>query len=133
MRPKITTLAKSYLLCFGLINTTHVFSLLGILSAIFPPPYPVSWWWHGILFLAYMVLPLASVLVDNYALYVAVAGVSLVRIIVEVLRAFAWTTDLHLMLAPLYALAAILSLALATERVASEVSAEILSLEWSQY
>jgi len=56
-----------------------------------------------------------------------------VRIIVEVLRAFAWTTDLHLMLAPLYALAAILSLALATERVASEVSAEILSLQWSQF
>ena len=80
-----------------------------------------------------MIMPITAVLVDKYALYLAVAGVSLVRIVAEVSRAFTWNTNLHLMLAPLYALAAALSLILAVENVASRVSAEILSLEWSQF
>ena len=133
MRPKIATLAKSYLLCFGLINTTHVFSLLGILSAIIPPPYPVSWWWHAVLFLTYMILPIAAALADNYAIYVTVAGASAVRMLAEALMPFSWPIGLNFILAPLCALAAIVSLFLAVENVASEVSSEILSLQWSQF
>ena len=133
MKLNLTALGKSYLLCFGLINYTHVFSLLGILSTISPPPYPDSWWWHAILFLTYMILPITSVLVNKYALYVTVAGVSLARIVAEAFGVLTLTTNLNLMFAPLYALAAVLSLFLAAERVASDVSAEILSLEWSQF
>ncbi len=133
MRLRLAALARYYLLCFGLTNCVHVFSLLGILSAISPPLSPDSWWWHAILFLAYMILPFTAILADKYALYATVAGVSLVRTIAEAFRVFAWSVDLYTVLVPLYALAAISSLVLAVEKVASEVSAEILSLEWSQF
>lgn len=133
MRPKLATLAKSYILCFSLINITHIFSLLGILSAISSSSYPSSWWWHAILFLTYMILPITAVLADNYALYVTVAAVSLARTLAEAFGVFAWSADLYIVLAPLCALAAVFSLILAVEKVASEVSAQILSLEWSQF
>ena len=133
MKLNLTVLARSYVLCFGLIGITHVFSLLGILSAIAPSPYLDSWWWHGIMFLAYMILPITAVLADNYVLYVTVAAISLARALAEAFRVFAWSADLYIMLAPACALAAFLSLILAVGKVASEASAEILSLEWSQY
>lgn len=133
MKISLTTLAKSYLLCFGLVNYTHVSSLLGILSAISPPPYPSSWWWHAVLFLTYMILPIAAALADNYAIYVTVAGASVVRMLAEALMPLSWPMGLNLILAPLCALAAIVSLFLAVENVASKVSSEILSLQWSQF
>lgn len=133
MRPGLRALAKSYILCLGLANCIHVFSLLGILSAVGPQLSVNPWWWHLILFLVYMILPFTAILADKYALYSTVAGVSLVRMIAEAFRVFAWSVDLYTMLAPLYALAAISSLILAVEKAASEVSAEILSLEWSQF
>lgn len=133
MRFNLVALAKSYIFCLGVASCIHVFSLLGVLSAIALPLSADSWWWHSILFLAYMILPLTAVLADNYALYITVAGVSLVRTIAEAFQVFAWSVDLYALLAPLYALAAISSLILAVEKLASEVSAEILSLEWSQY
>lgn len=133
MKLEFAAMAKCYLVCFALINITHVFSLLGILSATSPPVPLDSWWWHAILFLSYMILPITAVLVDNYALYVTVAGASIARILVEAFMAFSWTADLYFVVTPLCALAAIVSLFLAVENVASEVSSEILSLQWSQF
>jgi hypothetical protein len=133
MRLNLRTLAKSYIFCLALANCIHVFSLLGIVSAVSRPLSADLWWWHAVLFLTYMILPYTAILADNYALYATVAGFSLVRIIAEALRVFAWSVDLYTILVPLYALAAISSLVLAVEKVASEVSAEILSLEWSQF
>ena len=133
MRLELPSLARSYILCFALISFAHVFPLLGILSAISPPTYADFWWWHAVMFLAYMVLPIIAILADHYVLYVTVAAVSVARTLAEALGVFSWSADLYVVLAPLCALAAIFSLILAVEKVASEVSAEILSLEWSQF
>jgi len=56
-----------------------------------------------------------------------------VRVVAEASGFFTWTPDLHLMLAPFYALAAIFCLVLAAEDVASKVAGEILSSQWSQF
>jgi len=66
-------------------------------------------------------------------LYTIVTGVSMVGILVRAFIVFTWVTGLYLMLVPLYALAAVLSLILAVENVASRASGEILSLGWSQF
>lgn len=133
MRLTLAGLAKYYILCFGLANFIHVFSLLGFLSATSPPLPVDSWWLHIVIFLTCMILPIVAVLADNYVLYVTVATVSLARTLAEAFGVFAWSADLYIMLAPLCALAAIFSLILAVEKVAFEVSAEILSLGWSQF
>jgi hypothetical protein len=85
-------------------------------------------WWYAVLSFAFVIVPVITVLIDNYALYVTVAGVSLVRILVESFTLFSWATNVYFMFVPLYAMATVLSLFLAMEKVASKISAEILSL-----
>lgn len=134
MKPNLVLLAKLYIFLFSLTHLDNVISLLGINENIAgAPPYLSFWGWHILLFLVYLVFPILSVLVDNYALYTMVTGVSLVGILVRAFKVFTWVTDFYLMLVPLYALAAALSLILAVENVASRVSAEVLSLGWSQF
>jgi len=127
-------LAKLYIFLFSLTHLDNVVSLLGINENIASaPPYLSFWGWHIVLFLVYLVFPILTVLVDNYALYTIVTGVSMVGILVRAFIVFTWVTGLYLMLVPLYALAAVLSLILAVENVASRASGEILSLGWSQF
>jgi hypothetical protein len=134
MKLNLILLAKLYVFLFGLIHLDNVVSLLGINESIVSaPPYLSLYWWHVVLFLVYLVFPILTVLVDKYTLYTIVTGLSLVGVLVRALRVFTWVTDFYLMLVPLYALAAVLSLILAVENVASRVSGEILSLEWSQF
>jgi len=133
MKLNLASLAKVYIVFFGLIHFSHIFSLFGILTLDNAPPYESFWWWNVILSLTCMVLPVIAVLIDNYLLYVSVAAVSVVRILAEAFRLFIWTTDLYLMLAPFYALAAVFCLVLAAEDVASKVAGEILSSKWSQF
>jgi len=134
MKLNLILLAKLYVFLFGLIHLGNVVSLLGINeNMVSAPPYLSFWWWHLVLFLVYLVFPILTVCVDNYALYTMVTGASLVGILVRVFGVFTWITDLRFVLVPLYALAALLSLILAVENVASRVSGEILSLRWSQF
>ena len=133
MKLNLASLAKVYIVFFGLIHFSHIFSLFGILSSVSPSLYASFWLWNVILSLTCLVLPVIAVLIDNYVLYVSVAGASVVRILAEAFRLFIWTTDFYLMLAPFYALAAVFCLVLAAEDVASKASGEILSSQWSQF
>jgi hypothetical protein len=128
----LATLSRLYILCLGLTNYSHVFSLFGFLSENNASSYPNPLWWYAVLSFTFVIIPVITALIDNYALYVAVAGVSLVRILVESFTLFSWATHVYFMFVPLYAMATVLSLFLAMEKVASKISAEILSLEWSQ-
>ena len=134
MKPNLVLLAKLYILFFGLIHLDNVASLLGINeNMVSAPPYLSFWGWHLILLLVYLVFPMLTVMIDNYALYTTIAGVSLVGILIRALGVFVWTTDLHFVLVPLYGLTTFLSLMLAAENVASRASGEILNLRWSQF
>ena len=134
MKLNLILFAKLYIFLFGLIHLDNVVSLLGINENITSaPPLLSFWWWHIVLLLFYLVFPLLTVLVDNYAVYTMLAGVSVIGILVRVLRVFTWITDLHFILIPVYVISAGLSLILAMENVASRVSGEILSLGWSQF
>jgi hypothetical protein len=134
MKLNLILSAKLYVFLFGLIHLDNVISLLGINENIASaPPYLSFWGWHIVLLLAYLVFPVLTVLVGNYVLYGIVTGLSVVGILVRVLRVFTWVTDFYLILVPVYALAAVLSLVLAVENVASRVSGEILSLKWTQF
>ena len=137
MKLNLISLAKIYILVFGFLHFGHVISFLGILgineTMVNAPPYLTFWWWHVILFLVYGVLPIITVSIDNEKSYLILTGVSLVGILVEAFRVFTWAMDFYFILALLDSLAAILSIILAVEKVASEASAEILSLGWSQF
>jgi len=134
MKPNLATFSKIYIICFALANYSDLLSVLGIGgSLITAPGYLSFWWWHVIFFLTYMVLPVVTILINNYRCYVVLAGVSLAGILIDILGVFTWTTNLHTLLLPFYALAAIVSLNLAVENVASKISAEILSLESSRF
>ena len=134
MKLNLILLAKLYVFLFGLIHLDNVVSLLGINENIVSaPPYLSFWWWHVILLLVYLVFPILTVWLGNYALYTMVAGVSLVGVLVRILGVFTWIMDLQFVVVPLYVLAAALSLILAVDNVSSKVSGEILSLGWSQF
>lgn len=134
MKPNTISLAKVYLVLFGLIHFYHVFSIIGIHETIVSAPSYLSfWWWHIILLLVYGVLPIISVLIGNEKSCLIVTGVSLVGLLMETFGTFTWITNFHFTFALLDSLAVILSLFLAVENVALEVAAEILSLEWSQF
>lgn len=134
MKLNLITLAKIYIVFFGLVHFDHVVSLLGINETmVSAPPYLNFWWWHFILFLVYGALPLIAILIDNEKSCLAVTGISLIGILMGVLNMFPRIMDFYLIFAFLDSLATIFSLFLAVENVASEVSAEILGLEWSQF
>jgi len=134
MKLNFISLAKVYTVFFGLIYFSHILSLLGINETIAgAPPHFSIWWWHLILFLIYGVFPIITVLIDNEKSYLMVAGFSLVGIFVEAFKVFTRITDFYFIFALVDIFAFVLSLYLAVENVASKVSAEILSLGWSQF
>jgi len=137
MKLNFISLAKVYIVFFGFIHFSHVISFLGILgineTMVSAPLFLTFWLWHVILFIVYGVLPIITVSIDNEKSYLILTGVSLVGILVEAFRVFTWAMDFYFILALLDSLAAILSIILAVEKVASEASAEILSLKWSQF
>ena len=137
MKLNFISLAKVYIVFFGFIHFSHVISFLGILgineTMVSAPLFLTFWLWHVILFIVYGVLPIITVSIDNEKSYLILTGVSLVGILVEAFRVFTWAMDFYFILALLDSLAAILSIILAVEKVASEASAEILSLGWSQF
>ena len=134
MKPNLVLLAKLYIFLFSLTHLDNVISLLGINENLASAPHYLSFWgWHIVLLLVYLVFPVLTVLLDNYALYTTMTGVSLVGILLRAFRVFTWITDLYLVLVPLYALASLLSLILAVENVATRSAGEILGLGYSQF
>ena len=80
-----------------------------------------------------MVLPIIIMLIDNYASYAVLAGVFVLRTIIDSMNMFPSTFDYYFAFVPLYVAAAFLSLMLAVERLCSNLRGEILSLGWSQF
>ncbi len=134
MKVNVTTISKVYLIVFGVINFSHLASLLGIHEILaHAPPYLSFWWWHVLLFMAYGVLPLSAVLIDHEVSCLLVTSVSLVGIVVESFCVISMLGGLHFVFLLLYSLAAALSLSVAVENVSIKVAAERLSLERSQF
>jgi len=132
--PNLKPLAKFYIVFFGLAHFFHLISLMGVNETIVSAPSFLSfWWWHAILFIAYGVLPITMVSVDNETSFLVVTGVSLVEIFAEAFRVFTLIVDFHFILILMASTAVIVSLNLAVENVASKAAAKILSLTWSQF
>jgi len=90
-------------------------------------------WLQLCIFLAYIAMPIIVLLINNYVSYTLLAGVFLLRPIIELVGAFPWTLSFHMVLAPFYILAAFFSLILAVENISSKISGEIFKLKWSQF
>jgi hypothetical protein len=134
MRLDLISLAKIYILFFGLVHFSHIISMLGINEIIISaPPYLTFWWWHLLLLVVYGVVPIIAVLTDNEKSCLVVAGISLIGMFMGAFQVLTMTMSLHFIFAFLNSLAAVFSLLLAVEIVALKVSAEILSLGWSQF
>ena len=90
-------------------------------------------WLQLCIFLAYIAMPIIVLLINNYVSYTLLAGVFLLRIMIEFMGIFPLPFGLHMLIAPLYILAAFLSLILAVENLSSKIRGEILRLRWSQF
>jgi len=134
MRFNLVTLAKIYIFSFGLFHFTHIIPLLGVNEIIIRAPhYLTLWWWHLTILLVYGAVPIISALTENEKLSLVVTGAALIGVYIGASGVLTMTMSLHYIFALLSSLAAIFSLLLAAEKVALEVSAEILSLGWSQF
>jgi hypothetical protein len=134
MKLNTTSLAKAYLLSFGLINFNHVLSLIGINESIASAPsYLTFSVWHGLFFLVYGVLPIVSVFVNDEKAFLMVAGVALLGVLTEALGVFTWISVFHVAYTLLSFVAAAVATMLAANKVALKVAAEILNLERSQF
>jgi len=128
MRLDLATISKSYILCFGIVNLVNVLPLLGILTVISPLPHHYPWYYHAAMTFVYSVLPILTVLLSNYLLYMSVSGVCLAAMLLPLC-----TGSLNFVSWLLSASALVLSLVLAVEDAASKASVEFLSLLWSQF
>ena len=134
MRLNLVVLSKVYLLSFGLFHLNHVISLLGVNETILgAPSYIAAWWWHFILLLVYGAAPITAALTDNEKICLLVTGASVIWTFVGATGVFVMAMNIHYISVLLSPLASAFSLILAVENVASRISAEILSLEWSQF
>ena len=92
---------------------------------------PMLWIPLSIL-LAYIMVPIILLIIDNYIAYTLLSGVSLLRVAIE-LEGFLPPTSLRIATIILYILATFLSLTLAVEDLSSKIKGEILRLKWSQF
>ncbi len=133
MKYNLPTVAKGYLLGFGLLNFHHGLSALGLTETLVSaPPHLSMGWWHVLLFLANSLLPLSAVFVNNEKISVLVTGVFFAGMLTVAFGVF--TTTLNgLLLLSMDTVAAALALALAVEHAAMKVAAERLSFEGSRF
>ena len=92
---------------------------------------PMLWTPLSIL-LAYIVVPIILLIIDNYIAYTLLSGVSLLRVAIE-LEGVLPPTSLRTATIILYISAIFLSLTLAVEDLSSRIRGEILRLKWSQF
>ena len=92
------SLAKWYLVFFGLYHCSHLLSLLGLYESIAAaPPILSIWWWHLVLLLIYGALPIVHVYRGNEYTRVAVIVTCTAGILVEMVKVFTWTWDIYTM------------------------------------
>ena len=92
---------------------------------------PMLWIPLSIL-LAYIMVPIILLIIDNYIAYTLLSGAYLLRVAIE-LEEFLPPTSLRIATIILYILATFLSLTLAVEDLSSRIRGEILRLKWSQF
>ena len=123
---------KIFIASLGLITYGELSSLVKADS----PTYefiakPMLWIPLSIL-LAYTIVPIILLIIDNYIAYTLLSGASLLRVAFE-LEGFLPPTSLRIVTIILYILATFLSLTLAVENLSSRIRGEILRLKWSQF
>jgi len=134
MRFDLISLAKIYLLFFGLVHFSHIIPMLGIGETLTnAPPHLTFWWWHLLLLVVYGVAPILAVFMESEKSCLVVTAFSIVGIFTGAFQVFTMAMSLHFIFALLSFLAAVFSLLLAVEIVALKVTAEILSLELSRF
>ena len=134
MNLKLVTLARVYLVLFGLINLCQVCPLLGFYKTLISvPPYLSFVGWYLLFSSVYGLLPILSALVDYKKSWLVLASVFLVGLLLTASNVIMWVSNFHVMFTLLTSLAAIFAFHLAMENVALDIAAEILSLERSQF
>lgn len=134
MKLNFASMARLYILFFGLIHFHHLISLLGIYETLVSAPSSLSlWWWHLILFLGYGFYPLVTLVRNNERFLIMLTGVAGIGILLELFKVFTLVKDFGLIFILLNSVTVIFSLSLAVEDVSIQVAAEILSYERSQF
>lgn len=130
MIANVFTVSKIYVLCYSLIKLSYATSVLSIKGTPVSTPLHLSvWWWHIILVLGYIVVPVTSLIINNEKSWLTVTGVSIIGIIMESLRGFTPIVDFPSTFILLDSFVAILSLVLAVDIAALKAAAARLSME----
>ena len=92
------SLAKKYLIFFGVYHLSHLLSLIGVYESIAEaPPILSIWWWHLVLLLVYGALPIVHVYRGNEYTRLAVIITCTAGILVEMFKVFTWTGDIYML------------------------------------
>ena len=128
----IDAIAKTYLILLAFTNSIAVLGILGINEPIFPNPFSF-WVWNLVSVDIFLILPILIVAMDNYILYLILSGAYLFRVLLESLTFIMWSSSPNLIYIPLYGLAVLICLGIATNKVSFEIAGKILSLSWAQF
>jgi len=133
MNDHTIAMIKIFIASLSLVAYGDFSSMLRISSSAAGVSMSPVLWFQLFMFLVYVTMPIIVLLINNYVSYTLLAGVFLLRIMIEFMGIFPLTFGLHMLIAPLYILAAFLSLILAVENLSSKIRGEILRLRWSQF
>ena len=133
MNNSIIALIKIFIASLSLLTYGDFSPMLKNGSSLIGITVDSTLWLQLFIFLAYIVMPIIVLFINNYVSYTLLAGVFFLRPIIELVGAFPWPLSFHILIAPFYILAAFLSLILAVENISSKISGEILKLKWSQF
>jgi len=133
MNNRVIVLIKIFIASLSLLTYGDFSPMLRDGSSLIGIPAGSALWLQLALFLAYIAMPIIALAINNYVSYTLLAGVFLLRPIIEFVGVLPWTISFHILIAPLYILAALFSLILAIENISSKISGEVLRLKWSQF
>jgi len=133
MNDHTIAMIKIFIASLSLVAYGDFSSMLRISSSAAGVSMSPVLWFQLFMFLVYVTMPIIVLLINNYVSYTLLAGVFLLRIMIEFMGIFPLPFGLHMLIAPLYILAAFLSLILAVENLSSKIRGEILRLRWSQF
>jgi len=127
-----TALARIFLYCFGLGHPLLVVWMVGAFELVSDRLLVARFSsLEALLLLAFILCPSLAAVIDDYLTYVLAAGLFIVRVPLEITGLLSLMPVSSLVVVPVYVAIAIISLWLASERVALEVTGNILTLNWS--
>jgi len=126
-------LIKLFIVSLGLVTYGNFSPMMRINSSASEIMIGPTLWPHLFMFLAYVAVPIIVLLINNYISYTMLAGMFLLRTIIELIGMFPSPFSLHMLIASLYIIATLLSLILAAENLSSKIRGEIFRLKWSQF